>query len=404
MPSHLPCRSKRDRQVNNVNAQTTNLTQLHSHAVPSALAKCRTLAEVISEVNDARNGKWDATLNAGEVILDHSLCLPDGIRLSDNAVKSLARLTDVPSTVTSWCIDRGYEKQVADFIGDRLREIAREDQRTSRPPTRFFTRFRRAESGETQCRALFTGQYGVLDNHDALSLATRAFESAELSDVVARRVFHNGDDLSVSLLIPDYAVTLPDSDYGVGIEIGNSEVDGPFTVNGFIYRAMCGNGMLLGLREGAEYSRRHVGRIDFDEVLVGVKLAVHDALSLGRESIKTHADAWNVRIRNPKRLIAHLGKSGRLSREQTSAWMKGYEATIREPRSPEGTLGAVLNGLTFAAKTVAPWERRAMETEAGRLIAPSIGLALGDLERRWSDLEERAREIKSEEVERIAAL
>jgi hypothetical protein len=45
-----------------------------------------------------------------------------------------------------------------------------------------------------------------------------------------------------------------------------------------------------------------------------------------------------------------------------------------------------------------------METEAGRLIAPSIGLALVDLERRWADLEERAREIKSEEVERIAAL
>ena len=137
---------------------------------------------------------------------------------------------------------------------------------------------------------------------------------------------------------------------------------------------------------------------------MGAKLAVQDALSLGRESIKTHADAWNVRIRNPKRLIAHLGKSGRLSRDQTSAWMKGYESTIKEPRSPEGTLGAVLNGLTFAAKSVAPWERRAMETEAGRLIAPSIGLALVDLERRWADLEERAREIKSEEVERIAAL
>ena len=84
--------------------------------------------------------------------------------------------------------------------------------------------------------------------------------------------------------------------------------------------------------------------------------------------------------------------------------MKGYEATIREPRSPEGTLGAVLNGLTFAAKNVAPWERRAMETEAGRLLAPSIGLALEDLARRWADLEERAREIKGEEVERIAAL
>ena len=390
--------------MNNVIAQTNNLTQLHHHASESGLAKCRTLSDVIDEVNNARKGKWDSTLNASELIVDQSLCLPDGIRLTDNAVRSLARLTDVPSTVASWCIERGYESHVAAYVGDRLREIAREDQRTSRPPTRYFARFGCAESGETQCRALFTGQYGVLDNHDALSLATRAFESAELSDVVARRTFHNGDDLSVSLLIPDYAVTLPDSDYGVGIEIGNSEVDGPFTVSGFIYRAMCGNGMLLGLREGAEYSRRHVGRIDFDEVLVGVKLAVHDALSLGRESIKTHAEAWNVRIRNPKRLIAHLGKRSRLSREQTSAWMNGYEATIKEPRSPEGTLGAVLNGLTFAAKSVAPWERRAMETEAGRLIAPSIGLALVDLERRWADLEERAREIKSEEVERIAAL
>jgi len=390
--------------VNNVNAQTTNLTQLHSHAAPSALAKCRTLAEVISEVNDARNGKWDATLNAGELILDHSLCLPDGIRLSDNAVKSLARLTDVPSTVTSWCIDRGYEKQVADFIGDRLKEIAREDQRTSRPPTRYFARFGRSDSGEAYCRGMFTGSYGVLDNHDALSVVSRAFEQADLKDVVARRLFHNGDDLSVSLLVPDYAVTLPDSEYGVGIEIGNSEVDGPFCVNGFVYRAMCGNGMLLGVREGTEYSRRHVGRIDLDDVVVGVKLAVLDVLTLGRESIKTHADAWNVRIQNPKRLIAHLGKSGRLSREQTSAWMKGYDSTIEEPRSPEETLGAVLNGLTFAAKGAAPWERRAMESEAGRLLAPSIGLALGDLARRWADLEERAREVKSEEVERIAAL
>ena len=361
--------------MNNLNAQTTNLNQLHSHAAPTALAKSRTLSDVITEVNDARKGKWDATLNAGELVIDHALCLPDGIVLTDNAVKSLARLTEIPSTVVSWCIDRGYQAQVAEFIGDRLKEIAREDLRTSRPPTRYFARFGRSESGETYCRGMFTGSYGVLDNHDALSVVSRAFEQADLKDVVARRLFHDGDDLSVSLLIPDYAVTLPDSEYGVGIEVGNSEVDGPFSVNGFIYRAMCGNGMLLGVREGAEYSRRHVGRIDLDDIAAGVRLAVQDALALGRKSIEVHANAWSVRIRNPKKLIVHLGKSGRLTREQTSAWIKGYDSTIEEPRSPEETLGAVLNGLTFAAKSAAPWERRAMESEAGRLLSPGIGLA-----------------------------
>jgi hypothetical protein len=382
---------------------TQTFADQHSHANPNALDRCRPLSSIIAEVEAIRGAKWDTTLHASELILDDQLRLPDGIGLTEDAVKGLSRLTGLPSTVSTWCAERGYTSHLACFVNDALKGIADEDARTKRPPTRFFSRFRKSDGGDTVCRALFSGSYGLLDNADALAMITRALEAADATEMLARRFYHDGDNLTVSLLLPD-SVSLPDSDYGVGLEFSNSEVDGPFSIYGLVYRSQCANGMLYGVREGALYSRRHIGRIDMDEVTLGVKLAVIDALAQGRKSIDAHAAAWKVRVRDPKRLIAHLGKSCRLSRDQTTAWMKGYNSTIEEPHSPEGTLGAVLNGLTFAAKGAAIWERRAMECEAGRLLTPSIGLAFGDLERRWAGLEERAREIKDEEVERIAAL
>ena len=383
--------------------QPSELSTLHSHASPKALDRCRPLSDIIAEIERSRSGKWDATLSASELALDDRLRLPDGIKLTEEAIKGISRLTGLPSTVSTWCAERGYDSHLSTFVNDALRRMADEDARTKRPSTRFFSRFRRNDDSETVCRAVFSQSYGLLDNHDALGVLTRVLEAADAKDMLARRFSHDGDSMSLSLLLPD-VFSLPDSEYGVGCELSNSEVDGPFAIHGFVFRAQCANGMLYGVKEGALYSRRHIGRIDMEEVALGVRLAVVDALNRGRESIDAHAAAWEVKIKDPRKLIAYLGKSGRLSREQTRDWLKGYDRTIEEPRSPGLTAGAVLNGLTNAARNAQPWERRGMELHAGQLLAAGIGAALSDVEARWQELERRSAEVSEEEVEKLEAL
>jgi hypothetical protein len=376
-----------------------DLQALHSHAAPSTLVDCLSMDDLFSEVQRAAAGKWDTVLSAAEIVLDGELRLPDGIPLTETAIKSACRLGGIPSTVATWCNEGGYSTHVGEYINNSFSKIAYQDAETGRPPSRYFARFRKDSTGKTVCRALFSGSYGLLDNLNAVDILGDAIKGALFRDVVVRRFSHDGDSLSVSLLLPDYVITLPDSDYGCGIEVTNSEVDGPFTVGGFTYRAQCKNGMLLGVSEGLGFKRRHSGRIDLDNIKATTRIAVHTAIEGGRKSLLAQERAWKIKIADPRRLIAYLCKQGRLNREHARQWMQGYEETIQEPRSPAGTVGALLNGLTRAARTSLLPERRLLEGEAGRLLAPGIALDLSRMDARWRDWEVRAQELKDYEID-----
>ena len=396
--------AKQDSNGNWVNAIGLQSTASHRHVAKVWQDKCSPLTDFIETVKEQSKTKFDYVKPESEVRLKDSETLTNGMGLTKSGLNSLRSFTDIPSSMISFLEEKGYDEDLTRFVNSELnlREQGwKDDGKDSRE---FRIRVRQDDNGNDSVRAVVSGRYGVIDNHEAMEMIANSLPS--LTDALASHISNDGDDIFGNVLLPDYMKSEPDSDYGVGIAFRNSEIkNSTFKVSPFLFRAICLNGMIWG-RENSknQINQKHLGNINRAELQEQVTNAVIEALSQGNDLLTLLGYSKQVKVDRPLQVIAQLSINEGLTIEQGRAWHKGYLESLNEASGDlhERSAFGVINGLTRSAQEYKGSMRENMETIATKILSPAIDSDLQAISKRWGRISDNANQLKENIVQKYS--
>ena len=396
--------AKQDANGNWFNAIGLESTASHRHVAKQWQSKCTQFADFVQTVKEQSASKYDLVVPESNVRLKDSNTLTNDMTLTKSGLNSLRTFTDIPSSMISFLEERGYNDDLTRFVNSELslrEQMWANDGKDSRE---FRIRVRKDDDGADNVRAVVSGRYGVIDNHEAVEMIANALPS--LTDALASHISNDGDDIFGNVLLPDYMKSEPDSDYGVGIAFRNSEIkNSTFKVSPFLFRAICLNGMIWG-RENSknQINQKHLGNINRAELQEQVTNAVIEALSQGNDLLTLLGYSKQVKVDRPLQVIAQLSINEGLTIEQGRAWHKGYLESLNEASGDlhERSAFGVINGLTRSAQEYKGSMRENMETIATKILSPSIDSDLQAISKRWGRISDNANQLKENIVQKYS--
>lgn len=396
--------AKQDANGNWFNAIGLQSTASHRHVAKQWQDKCTPLADFIETVKTQSKSKFDYVKPESEIRLKDSETLTNGMGINKTGLNCLRAFTDVPSSMISFLEERGYGEDLTRFVNNELDRREKEWSEGGKDSREFRVRVRQDDNGNDTVRAVVSGRYGVIDNHEAMEMIANALPS--LTDALASHISNDGDDIFGNVLLPDYMKTEPDSDYGVGIAFRNSEIkNSTFKVSPFLFRAICLNGMIWG-RSNSEITinQKHLGNINRIELQAEVTKAVQVALTQGNDLLTLLGHSKQVKVENPLQVIAQLSRDNGMTIEQGRAWHKGYLESLTESNGHlhDRSAFGIVNGLTRSAQRYTGATREEMETTASLILAPAIDASLQAISKRWGRIADNASTLKEKVVQQYA--
>jgi hypothetical protein len=394
--------AKQDANGNWFNAIGLQSTATHRHVAKQWQAKCTPLADFIQTVKEQSTHKVDVTAMESEIRLQDSSTLANGMQLTDSGLDSLRMFVGMPSSIISFCKERGYDDEMVKFMNDELDRRESEWFGKGKDAREFRLRIRHDDEGNDVIRTIVSERYGVIDNHEAMDIIQDALPS--LDDALASHIFNDGDDIFGNILLPDYMKSEPDSDYGVGIAFKNSEIrNSTFRISPFLFRAICLNGMIWGrqdARDAVKINQKHLGNIDLVDLRLQVKNAVKVALTQGNDMLTLMGYAKQVKVNDPLATIALLARDQKMTIEQGKLWHKGYLDSLHERHGDvhEKSAFGIINGLTRSAQDYNGATREQMETTASLILAPAIDSTLQEISKRWGTIGDRAKQMEQKTI------
>lgn len=396
--------AKQDANGTWFNAIGLESTVAHRHVAKQWQSKCTPFADFVQTVKEQSGSKYDLVVPESNVRLKDSNTLTNDMTLTKSGLNSLRTFTDIPSSMISFLEERNYNDDLTRFVNSELslrEQMWANDGKDSRE---FRIRVRKDDDGVDNVRAVVSGRYGVIDNHEAMEMIANALPS--LTDALASHISNDGDDVFGNVLLPDYMKSEPDSDYGVGIAFRNSEIkNSTFKVSPFLFRAICLNGMIWG-RENSknQINQKHLGNINRVELQEQVTNAVMEALSQGNDLLTLLGYSKQVKVERPLQVIAQLSINEGLTIEQGRAWHKGYLESLNEASGDlhERSAFGVINGLTRSAQEYKGSMRENMETIASKILSPAIDSDLQAISKKWGRLSDNANQLKENIVQKYS--
>ena len=396
--------AKQDANGNWFNAIGLESTASHRHVAKQWQSKCTQFADFVQTVKEQSASKYDLVVPESNVRLKDSNTLTNDMTLTKSGLNCLRAFTDVPSSMISFLEERGYGEDLTRFVNNEL-DLREKDWFDGGKDSREFRiRVRKDDDGADNVRAVVSGRYGVIDNHEAVEMIANALPS--LTDALASHISNDGDDIFGNVLLPDYMKSEPDSDYGVGIAFRNSEIkNSTFKVSPFLFRAICLNGMIWG-RENSknQINQKHLGNINRAELQEQVTNAVIEALSQGNDLLTLLGYSKQVKVDRPLQVIAQLSINEGLTIEQGRAWHKGYLESLNEASGDlhERSAFGVINGLTRSAQEYKGSMRENMETIATKILSPAIDSDLQAISKRWGRISDNANQLQGNIVQKYS--
>lgn len=356
----------------------------------------RPLTDLLDQLSNER--KHDEIRSYSGLKLDDECKLLDGgATFTKRGFASLCRLTSMPPVMVDWLSRNDYKPELARFINSELVGLEFDDEQNNRPRKRIFTRFR--EEGSF-CRALFSDRYAAVGVGSFLGMISDALTAPERAEARVHRLSYDGDELLCNLVWPGCDRHVNAEAYRVGIAIQTSEIGTlRMQVQPWIGRLLCSNGLIVCTPTGQAVSKRHVGKIDLNQLAADIRVSVGSALSQADRTLVQFEAGRKVNLADSDRIIIQLSRDHRLTTEQTKGWLRGHDATLSEPSVSEVSAFSVINGLTRSAQdSEFATERTQLEALAGRLVAPRFDALYGEIEAEWRRIETRASMLSDEVV------
>jgi len=381
------------------NAIGLQSTESHRHVAKKWQDKCSPFADFVETVKEQSGSKYDLVLPESKVRLKNSTTLTNDMNITKSGLNSIRSFTEIPSSMVSFLDERGYSDDLTRFINSELNLREQAWANDGKDSREFRIRVRKDDEGDN-VRAVVSGRYGVIDNHEAMEMIANALPS--MTDALASHISNDGDDIFGNVLLPDYMKSEPDSDYGVGIAFKNSEIrNSTFRISPFLFRAICLNGMIWG-RQNSEITvnQKHLGKIDLVELQNQVKVAIQVALTQGNDMLTLMGHAKQVKVENPLATIAMLARDNKMTTAQGKLWHKGYLDSLHEAKGDvhDKTAFGIINGLTRSAQDFNGATREQMETTASFILAPAIDSSLQEISKRWGMIGERAKQLEDKTI------
>ena len=320
-----------------------------------------TLASVQETLVEANRNTWDALLEPSEITLVQGRVVsprlyryeyPTG---SDAHALGNRAAVPVPGDahgLFSRCPPELQDTQFNHWIQERL-----EENRKAPKADRWLLRAK----GDT-LRGVLTERYVRLDHLELFAAVSPALSSDYEVDWFAVT------DESFHLRLHDarlYRDALPGDRLMAGVHIGNSEVGKrAVTVDALVYRLVCTNGLIRKVGGASMLHQRHIA-LSRPEFLQSVQQAVHEALAQSAAYLDRLAASVAYPIPNVERTLHKIALDWGLT-QATEEAVKA--AMLLEKPSQHETLYGLINGLTSAARGMAPDERYTLETQAGQLL------------------------------------
>ena len=294
-----------------------------------------------------------------------------------------------------WMIEHGHSDQLAGHINEGLQESLANLKRETSQDKGLLLRCRRNGDGDYFAEGVLSELYGIIDNDDVLSMIADNFPDQHKKGLLASHASYNGRDMNLNILVPDLCKERPDSEYGVGIAVRNSET-GRYTLklSAFLFRAICLNGCIWDRKESEiKVNKKHLGRIDWEALKSDIQQVIQFGLSEGELLLGQFDLAQQIAVENPMKTIACLGKTNKLSVGETKAWYSNFLKG-----EYENNAFGVINGLTQAAQEFEGNARVELESKASHILTPSLEADINAIGKQWKEYEIlTARAWKTEE-------
>lgn len=363
---------------------------------------CEPLTAVLRRLRESHERKFDEVLSLAQLKLNDECRLAhNGAEFNSRGFSALAHLIDMPPAVVNWLAARDYDRELSRFMNAELLRLQSEDGQANRADRRVFARFRGDGNGQLHCRGLFSDRYAAVDSYPLMQMVADSLTCEEQEAARVHRMSYDGDELSTSLFWPGSERVVNGEAYRVGVAVQTSEVGTiRLRVYAWIGRLVCANGLIVNAELGEFVSRRHVGRIDMQELAQGVRGAVGCAMEKSDRALIQLDSARAIQLADADRAIVQLGRELRLTKSQTRAWLEGHDATLEESTVDEVSAFSVVNGLTRGAQTdeFEATTRSYLESLAGRILAPSLDSPESVMHSWWEELQLRARSLSDEVV------
>lgn len=341
-----------------------------------------TLPEVRERLDNENKGTWDTLLEPRDITLVQGRVVsprlyryeyPQGLTPTLWATGQLCQFLGIPTAYFRRCPLSLQDTQANHWLQCLTEEQAQEKMGKtgkggraagSQRSERWLLRAR----GET-LRGVLTERYTRLDHlelFEALSPAlTRDYEVDWFA--LTDEAFH--------LRLHDTRVfreALPGDRLMAGVHIANSEVGKrAVTVDALVYRVVCTNGLIRKVGGESLLHQRHIS-LSRPEFRLTVQQAVKEAFVQSAAYLERLAASVAHPIPNVERTIHKIALDWGLTRATEEA-VKA--AILLERPGQHETLYGLINGLTSVARSMAPDERYALETQAGRLLETYSGKA-----------------------------
>jgi hypothetical protein len=355
----------------------------------------RPLTDLLDQLSNER--KHDEIRTYSGLKLDDECKLVDGgATFTKRGFASLCRLTSMPTQMVGWLSQNDYKPELARFINSELVGLEFDDEQNNRPKKRIFTRFR-----GSHCRALFSDRYAAVDVNVLVAMVADALTAQEREQARVHRFSYDGDQFFGTLLIgPESLVEVGNERYVRGISLVSSE-DGSLRISlePFIGRLACSNGLIVCTPAGQAVSKRHVGKVDLSKLAADIRVTVVSSFAQSDRALVQLEAGRKVELANAERIIIQLGRDHRLTTEQIKGWLRGHDVTLSEPTVGEVSAFSIINGLTKSAQeSEIAEERTQLESLAGNLVAPRFDALFEQIEAEWRRVETRASMLSDEVV------
>lgn len=382
------------------NALGLESTDEFKHVAKAWQDKCTKFFEVVENVKEDAKNKRDIKVEEAKLRIDVNKTSPQGWKYTDGGIESLCAMVEMPRSMRGWLVDRNKQVELYTLLNDALKE--REVQWNNKhDKTRQFLMRLRDIAGETNIRAVVTEKYGIINHTDVLEMVGGAFKGG-YSDALCSHWHYDGDNMFGNILLPDYIKTRPDSDYGVGISIVNSETTKfTYRINPFLFRAICFNGNIWSRYDSViKVNDKHLGNIDMTALTAKTHKAIKVALDHGNDLLLLMDYTKDIKVENPEKVIAALSIENKLTQEQARAWNQGYIDTLAEKSGDiaEKTAFGVINGLTLGAQFFEANTKRNMEIVSGNLIA--VKKDKDALIKKWDNIIAYANGLEEEDIKK----
>lgn len=352
-------------------------------------ARCIPAGPLFERVAEVAKSNIDIRTAESNVRITGDLTLPDGTGFTQNGLRSLMLFAGIPIKMQDWLAIYEYLPDLARFCNESLDRREVDWSAKGKPAREFMVRMRKDEHGKHVVRAVLSGQYARFDNHEACNVVENALGT--LDNVLVSHGWTNHDAMMLDLLLPDALQDDPTSQWGVGFSFANNEIgSGTFSVEPYVFRTLTRSGYRWGgFTTIVNVDQRHIGRINYGKLQTDVKRAIDIALTEGRSMLKVMSIAQTISINDAAVVIAGLMKEVGLTRTDAELVARKYVKGLGDKRT-NGTAFGIVDAIASAASDAHGERRTAMETAAGRLVAPNLNSGLHDIEKHWSGVEATA--------------